>query len=290
MSYEKEKQQIIDHYNIVTKYYRLFWHGGKSNALHFGLYDKEHTSRTAALLHINKILADAINIESNDLVLDAGCGIGGSSIWLAKERGCNVIGINIVPLHIQTAKKLAEKNGVSGKATFLEADYMDSRLPASKFDVVWAQDSVCHAPDKEAFIKESYRVLKPKGRIVICDGFLTKPTDELKKEIPEKEHMKLQQFEDGFGYLKMIPIGEFIEIMRKAGYVDVVFNDRTAAAMPNFEKIYYRSKIIYPILLFFSKIGVFASDVPFLARTAYLHKEGAEKGAGCYGFITARKW
>lgn len=289
MLYEKEKQKIIDHYRIVTKYYHLFWHRGKSNALHFGIYDKEHMAQTSALLNVNRILADAVQIKKDDLVLDAGCGIGGSSIWLAKEMGCNVIGINISLLQIEIAKNLAKKNGVSEKISFIETDYMNTKLSASQFDVVWAQDSVCHAPDKEGFLKESFRVLKSGGKIVICDGFLTKPVEELKKELPEGDHIKLQQFEDGFGYLKMIPIGEFIEIMKKVGYVKIVFNDKTANAMPNFVKIYYRSRIFYSILLFLSKIGVLASDILFLVRTAYLLKEGVEKGAGCYGFITAQK-
>jgi tocopherol O-methyltransferase len=289
MPYEKEKQRIIDHYNVVTKYYHLFWHGGRSNALHFGIYDKEHTTQASALLNANRILAETVHIKASDLVLDAGCGVGGSSVWLAKNLGCNVVGINITPLHIKIAKKLAVKKGVSEKTTFLEADYMNSGLPDSNFDVVWAHDAICHAPDKEKFIKESFRVLKPGGRIIICDGYLTKPADELKKELPEEDYIKLQQFEDGFGYLRMVPIQDFSGLMKKTGYVNIVFNDKTDAVMPNFEKIYYRSRIFYPILLFLSKLGLLAADVPFLVRTAYLHREGVEKHAGCYGIITALK-
>ena len=51
-------------------------------------------------------LANLAGINANSHVLDVGCGIGGASRLLAKEYGCNVNGLNISSLQIETAKRL----------------------------------------------------------------------------------------------------------------------------------------------------------------------------------------
>ena len=49
------------------------------------------------------------------------------------------------------------------------ADYTATGLDESSFDVAWAQESACHAPDKKAFTSEMARVLRPGGRIVMAE-------------------------------------------------------------------------------------------------------------------------
>jgi cyclopropane fatty-acyl-phospholipid synthase-like methyltransferase len=59
----------------------------KNLALHYGYWDKKTLSHTQSLLNKNQKLYDAAGIKPVDKVLDAGCGIGGSSIWMAKNHG-----------------------------------------------------------------------------------------------------------------------------------------------------------------------------------------------------------
>ncbi len=108
MDHAKENEIIVDHYNAVTKYYQIFW-GRKAHSLHHGYYDRKGLGLVAAQLNKNKVLADMAGIGPQDRVLDAGCGIGGSSLWIARERGATVIGVNISPLQISTARSLAER-------------------------------------------------------------------------------------------------------------------------------------------------------------------------------------
>lgn len=55
-------------------------------AIHMGYYDDSIESHEESLLRLNEIVFDIAKIGENDLVLDAGCGVGGSSIWLAKIK------------------------------------------------------------------------------------------------------------------------------------------------------------------------------------------------------------
>ena len=62
-----------------------------------------------------------LNPQKKEKILDIGCGIGGTSIWLAKKLQCDVVGITISPVQVEMAKKAAEhlKNFIITRQTGL---------------------------------------------------------------------------------------------------------------------------------------------------------------------------
>ena len=96
-------------------------------------------------------------------VLELGCGAGNTSTWLAKN-GYEVVGVDMSPTAIEWARERATEDGVS--ATFVVGDVL--RLDGQEddhFDL--AIDSHClHciiAEDRQPFLSEAYRTLKPRG-------------------------------------------------------------------------------------------------------------------------------
>ena len=86
---------------------------------------------------MNRELADRAEIGADDHVLDCGCGVGGSSVWLAAERDATVTGVDLVPLQLREARELAAERGVADRAAFARGDFTDLPLPADSVDVVW---------------------------------------------------------------------------------------------------------------------------------------------------------
>ena len=58
-------------------------------------------------------LFDQLDLESGDLVVDIGCGLGGPARVLAAERGCRVLGIDLTPEYISAGNALSSWPSVS---------------------------------------------------------------------------------------------------------------------------------------------------------------------------------
>ncbi|KAK7841985.1 tocopherol o-methyltransferase, partial [Quercus suber] len=100
-------------------------------------------------------------------VVDVGCGIGGSSRYIASKFGAKCQGITLSPVQAQRANALAAAQGLSNKASFQVADALEQPFPDGQFDLVWSMESGEHMPDKEKFVNELARVTAPGGTIII---------------------------------------------------------------------------------------------------------------------------
>ena len=166
-------QKIIEYYKDTENAYKDSWDLNNSLAIHFGYWDSTVKSFPQSLLRMNEVMMEAAKIKSTDNVLDAGCGVGGSSIFLATALGCKVTGITLSERQVQQATDIAKQKGVEQLVDFKIMNYCATDFPDASFDVVWGCESICYAGNKEQFIKEAFRLLKPGGRLVVADGFVT---------------------------------------------------------------------------------------------------------------------
>ncbi len=212
------EKDIIEYYDNCQIDYELVWHLKSRMSMHYGYWDENTKNLRESLTNMNVQLAAIASIKKNDFVLDAGCGVGGSSIFLAKEVGCKVKGITLSEKQVHTAKMNALKNGVAGRAEFEVNNYCATGYADESFDVVWAIESVCHVSEKAEFLKEAYRILKKGGRLILADFFSnsknhsTDPNNLLSKwattwAVPEFEHFKTfkdKAYQEGFNKVEDI--------------------------------------------------------------------------------------
>lgn len=163
-------EEIVDYYDQTEIDYKLAWFKKDNPALHFGFYEKEKAeSHYEALSHTNRVLSNKVNIKDGDKILDAGCGLGGSVFWLAKNYNVEVTGISLSSKQIQSCKERADSLSLMGQTNFVTSDFTKTPFESNSFDVVWAIESICHAAKKFDFYKEAFRVLKPGGKIIIAE-------------------------------------------------------------------------------------------------------------------------
>jgi len=164
-------------------------------------------------------------------VLDVGCGIGGTSRYIAKRfPEAEVTGITISQEQQRRATALATERGISN-AKFELVDALNMSYPDNSFDLVWGCESGEHMPDKEKYVQEMARVLKPGGRLVIA----TWCQRDLKEgqEFTPKERKTLDYLYGEWTHPYFISVQEYGRIAEATGKLDeVVLEDWAQETIP----------------------------------------------------------
>ena len=96
-----QKTKIIRHYNVVSPYYRSLW----GAHLHHGFWQDGNETPVEAQTALTEELIRRANLAQGVRILDVGCGMGGSSIHLAKKLKALVTGITISPVQLDMARE-----------------------------------------------------------------------------------------------------------------------------------------------------------------------------------------
>ena len=161
-----QKSSIRSHYQLGTLFYRLLW----GPHIHHGLFESDE-SATVAQCRLTDTLADLANVSRGDRLVDIGCGMGGSSIRLAKLRGVDATGVTLSPLQARWAAISSRIGRVRSQTEFIAHDAEQVDFDRESFDVVWSVECTEHLFDKPAFFRKATQWLKPGGRMAICVWF-----------------------------------------------------------------------------------------------------------------------
>lgn len=218
------KDVIRYHYNLSTVFYRLLW----GPHIHHGLWEADEPIE-AAQLRMTKRLAEEARIQPGDEVLDVGCGMGGSTIYLAKQLNCRATGITLSSVQACWAKWSARMRRLSDRTNFSCQDIEQASFPDSAFDVVWSIECTEHLFDKPRFFSRAADWLRPGGRVAICAWLAG---DELQSEA---DRQQVYDVCEGFFCPSLGSQSDYVAWLRKAGLEVTAVHDWTAAVMRTWE-------------------------------------------------------
>ena len=176
----------VDHMRAVERHYtsmteRFYLNGWNRDHIHLGLFEPgelpqpgEKPRNSAGVARAVERMVDVVvgpaAITERHHVVDAGCGVGGTAIHLANAHGCRVTGVNVNRLQLEIAQQKVVDAGVADRVSLEYADCGQS-LPFADntIDAVVNIESACHYSDRERFLREVQRILKPGGKIVAMD-------------------------------------------------------------------------------------------------------------------------
>jgi cyclopropane fatty-acyl-phospholipid synthase-like methyltransferase len=272
---------IVDYYDETWLDYRFFWLNETTLSVHFGYSDETTHSHADSLLNMNRVLADRAVIRQGERVFDAGCGVGGSSFWLAQQRGAEVVGVTPVANQVTQARRFAARRKLTRQVHFEQADYTNTFFPDASFDVVWALESVCHAQDKAAFYREAARLLRPGGRLVVAEYMRKARACGILGE------RLLHKWLDGWAIPDLDTPDEHLSSMSASGFTDIQIDDVTVHTHPSLRRLHQITLWSYPLAVLGRAVGI-RSFIQHGNVLGSLHQYHAlERGLWFYGIISA---
>ena len=218
---------VSAHYNRVTPAWNLLL----GDNLHYGLFETGRETLSEATSALTHTMAVHGKVGEGDRVLDVGCGTGQPACTLVERYGAQVVGISTSDVGIAAARARAE--GLGQKISFRLADGMNNGLPETSFDRIWIMESSHLMADKAALFRESARVLRPGGRLVLCD-IIRKAPLPIEEVIKRRDAFLLLR--DVFGRARMESLAQYRDLALQCGLEPGESVDVSARTRQTFEK------------------------------------------------------
>lgn len=251
-------EEIAAYYDTTEVHYERGWDLRHSLAMHYGYWDEKATTFRASLRRMNEALAAFGELTQEDNILDAGCGIGGTTLFLADALGCQVTGISLSQQQVDTAKGHAATKKLQTLTRFEQADYRATPFPDETFDVVWALESAVYDPEKVDFFKEAYRLLRPGGRLVMGEY--------IKSRIPMKKRNKriFHRWLDAWAIHDLSTLEQLTLVAKQTGFEVLKTENITSAIRKSSWRMFYGSLFLTVLSagyrLFHPKVSYFADN------------------------------
>jgi ubiquinone/menaquinone biosynthesis C-methylase UbiE len=114
------------------------------------------------------LMAARLRMRPHQLLVDAGCGTGGTGLWLARALNLNLDGFDLSPAAVTRAATRRTRFGLPAhRAAFRTADLEATGLPDSTAHGIVCVDTLGRATDRQKALQELGRILTPGGRLLL---------------------------------------------------------------------------------------------------------------------------
>jgi ubiquinone/menaquinone biosynthesis C-methylase UbiE len=213
-----------------------------------GYWDGTTTDLAQACRALAAKLADAALVGPGDDVLDVGCGLGESTLYLRERLGdspSRLVGMDLTHAHVASGR--ARRRGP--RPEFVVGSATDLPFPDASFDRVLALECAFHFPDRRRFFAEAARVLRPGGVLgvadVLVEPWFARMLRRADRVVPAAVGRPLHRL--GADVLKMptenlVDLDEYLTQLATAGLLTLSTEDISDRVFPHFKRHWQRSQ------------------------------------------------
>lgn len=277
-----DRQRVKNYYTASTEDYLRWYESDWHHHMHYG-FERDLPPGGNPTENLVRYMAERVDLKPGERVLDSGCGVGGSSIWLAQQRDCSCVSLNIMESQLRLVARYAQRHAVRHLVEPVNANFLQTPFFDNSFDVVWAVESFDHAPDKGAWVKEKFRLLRPGGRLIVADGF------RAEQEFLGKNKDAYECFLRGWAVPHLARPSEFWQDLATAGFQQVVDEDITSDVMPHAQAIFRFGLLFVPLRWMGQKLGITSAEKMGNALATWHQYTTLKRGLWTYRIVTAVK-
>ena len=163
-------QRVRRYYDDNATVFERLGQGGAS--IHRAVWGPGVTNRAAAMHYVDELLLGILH-GPRPTVVDLGCGLGASLLYLADRVDMVGEGITISPRQAARAAELIAAAGAGERVRCREGNYLS--VPddlAGRADLTFSIEAFVHSPDAARYFHEAARTLRRGSTLVVCDDVL----------------------------------------------------------------------------------------------------------------------
>jgi len=206
--------RVADYYDSNTRRFLRFGENSGGGEIHRGVWMPDTANAVEAADVVNRLVVERLrgHVPTGEgRVLDLGCGVGATMLRLAGELDVRVSGVTISGVQAEIAAKRFAAEGLAERCDVVRADYAE--LPAQPhYDAMVGIESVVHSPSLAELIPSLAARLRPGGRLVLCDDWMT----DKDRGLAARERC-LAQFRAGWRVGGLHTVAEFTAMCEGAG-------------------------------------------------------------------------
>ncbi|HEX6292830.1 MAG TPA: class I SAM-dependent methyltransferase [Herpetosiphonaceae bacterium] len=162
-SYSVDEDQIrtnVHYEQPPAFFYRIT--GGEWNVYSCNVWDTATTDTASQAAKLD-LMAQLMQLQPGQRILDVGCGWAGPLVYLCKQYGVQGVGLTLSPMQQRAAEERIAKHGVDAQVHVCHwQEYQDDR----GFDAIYTDEVIVHFNSLDGFFGKAYALLKPGGLMV----------------------------------------------------------------------------------------------------------------------------
>jgi len=211
-------EAVRDYYDLNTA--RWFERPRESNTIHRAVWGDGVQSQAEAFQYLDRLILQELHALSSSYpaplhVLDLGCGICASLIFLASHSAMRGTGVTVSGVQARYAANHIRQAGLGDRVTCLECDFLALPRTLAPVQLAFSIEAFVHSADPERYFAATAEHVAPGGLLIVCDDFLSARAEA---RVSRREARMLAEVRNGWLAPSLVTVGHADVCASRVGY------------------------------------------------------------------------